>query len=398
MLALSLSWIGGYTDLAVLLASGAFVSHISGNTAQVGHWLGAGDFAKAGFFAAIVGMFTVGAALSGFLTESAKRRGWRSEYILPVGLEALLLAALAFTINASKTPTHGWELYLITGLGAMAMGLQNATITKVSGAVIRTTHVTGIFTDFGLEGVQYAFWWIDQIAKRRWDRAGRLLKVSGRHPAFLRLVLLASIALSFGLGAAAGTMAYEAYSSVVMLPPVCFLLGLVYLDWHRPIADIRELDPLRDPELGVQGIISELLPPEVGFYRASCLRARIQHRAPDFQLWIDRVPLRVRVLVLAVSPQMHFDANAVMDLQNASRRLEKANKKLVLSGVTPAQYRAIDALGGIRTMDPASICPDMEFAIARAMAVLQEVSPSVAERLEQAADAEGVLASPDLPS
>ncbi len=35
------------------------------------------------------------------------------------------------------------------------MGLQNATITKISGAVIRTTHLTGVTTDLGIETVQY---------------------------------------------------------------------------------------------------------------------------------------------------------------------------------------------------------------------------------------------------
>src|SRR5438552_3373901 len=42
------------------------------------------------------------------------------------------------------------------------MGLKNATITKISGAVVRTTHLTGVVTDFGLEGVQYLW--------RAWDK------------------------------------------------------------------------------------------------------------------------------------------------------------------------------------------------------------------------------------
>ncbi|MFX4396989.1 YoaK family protein, partial [Acinetobacter baumannii] len=38
------------------------------------------------------------------------------------------------------------------------MGLQNAIITKVSQARIRTTHVTGITTDIGIELGKLAYW------------------------------------------------------------------------------------------------------------------------------------------------------------------------------------------------------------------------------------------------
>lgn len=33
---------------------------------------------------------------------------------------------------------------------AMALGIQNAMTTKLSGAVIRTTHLTGLTTDLGI--------------------------------------------------------------------------------------------------------------------------------------------------------------------------------------------------------------------------------------------------------
>lgn len=73
--------------------------------------------------------------------------------------------------------------------------------------------------------------------------------------------------------------------------------------------------------------------------------------------------------------------NAVMDLEAAVRRLHAKKKKLVLSGITPHQFKALDALGVARMMDVSNICPDLEFAIARAMAVLQEMSPRSARRL-----------------
>ncbi|WP_269431141.1 YoaK family protein [Luteipulveratus halotolerans] len=40
---------------------------------------------------------------------------------------------------------------LFIGVLCFTMGLQNAIITKLSGAQIRTTHVTGMVTDIGIE-------------------------------------------------------------------------------------------------------------------------------------------------------------------------------------------------------------------------------------------------------
>jgi len=163
------------------------------------------------------------------------------------------------------------------------------------------------------------------------------------------------------------------------------LLFLVLLDWRRPIADIRELDLLNDPELHLQGVISSLLPPEVVLYRAVCRRGDTRHRAPNFQLWIDRVPAHCRILVLALSPLTQFDGNAVLDLQAAINRLHAAKQKLILSGITTRQFRALDALGVARMMDVNNLCPDLEFAIARAMAVLQDMKPSASRWRQPAA-------------
>ena len=38
------------------------------------------------------------------------------------------------------------------------MGLQNALVTRVSGAVVRTTHMTGVLTDIGIELVRMRAW------------------------------------------------------------------------------------------------------------------------------------------------------------------------------------------------------------------------------------------------
>jgi hypothetical protein len=198
----------------------------------------------------------------------------------------------------------------------------------------------------------------------------------------LRLLLLLSIAGSFAFGTVVGTVIFSHWAHLALLAPIAFLMWIVFVDLRTPIADVRELDLLNDPELRLQGIISKLLPAEVTLYRAACVGGRSAHRAPNFQLWLDRVPERCRVVVLAVSPLTRFDDNAVLDLQAAVERLHHDHKKLILSGITTRQFKALDALGVARMMDINNLCPDLEFAIARAMGVLEEMRPRSARRSE----------------
>src|SRR6267142_6078030 len=308
-LAISLSWIGGYTNIIMFLALGTLVSNVTGTATYFAHSIAVSNFHRAAFFGFLLFTFTAGAALSASMTESARRRGWRSKYMLPISLEALLLSLLSIHLKYRVTIPSGLMLYEAAGLASLAMGLQNATITRISGAVVRTTHLTGIFTDLGLEGVQYLFWWGDNLAKMKRERAGRLLKISRRHPSALRLLLLLSIAGSFGFGVVAGTLVYTHWAPFSLLVPMYFLLWIVYQDWRKPIADIHELDLLHDRELHLQGIISQLIPDGVVLYRASCRRGDATHRAPDLQLWLDRVGRDApgaRVIVLAISPRTRF--------------------------------------------------------------------------------------------
>jgi uncharacterized membrane protein YoaK (UPF0700 family) len=39
-----------------------------------------------------------------------------------------------------------------------AMGMQNAMVTKISQSIVRTTHLTGLFTDLGIELSQLFFY------------------------------------------------------------------------------------------------------------------------------------------------------------------------------------------------------------------------------------------------
>jgi uncharacterized membrane protein YoaK (UPF0700 family)/anti-anti-sigma regulatory factor len=375
-LAISLSWIGGYTNIITFLSCGRLVSHVTGTVTMFGHSAAQHASADTLYFAFLLGLFGLGAALSAVMTEMAKRRGKRSKYVIPMAAQAVCLLIVAIGLHAHPrvAANQTATIYWMTGLASLAMGLQNATITKISGAVVRTTHLSGILTDLGLESVQFFLWYRDQTRGRQWARTGRVLKISQRHPSFLRLLLLASIFGSFLFGVIGATYIYGRWPTYALLPPVAFLTWIILLDWFKPIADVRELDLLSDPELKIEGIVKNLLPPELSLYRLFCRDGRSEHRAPNFQLWADRLPAQCRVLILAVSPLTRFDSNAVLDLEAAVHKLHARDMKVILSGITPTQYRSLDAQGVKNIMNLENLCPDLELAIARGINLVRELT------------------------
>jgi len=377
-LAISLSWVGGFTNVVALMACHSMVSHMTGTTTWFGQALVIGDWPAAGLVGFVVAAFLTGAALSSLMTESARRQGRASKYVLPLVVEAFLLMVFAVGVEClhfGALRESRSVLWWMVGAASMAMGLQNATVTRISGSEVRTTHLTGVVTDLGLEGVQYLLWWRDRVRSRHWSRNGRMFRVSQRHPSLLRLALLASIFGSFVLGVMIGTLLYLRWPSLAMILPVLFLLFIVWKDYRTPIADTRELDPLGDPELKAYGIVHSLLPKGLGIFR---IGPHLQHHAarpPDFAAWVDRLPERWRVLILAITPLVRLNTNALMDLDAAHERLRRKGRRLILCGVTPTQYRALEAAGMLDKLGAENVLPDLEFAVAQGIEMLGTQAP-----------------------
>ncbi|HEY2589563.1 MAG TPA: DUF1275 family protein [Tepidisphaeraceae bacterium] len=382
-LAISLSWVGGYTNVVLFAFGGEFVSNMTGNVTALAKSTAEGSRPGVLLFGLPWASFLFGAMASAVLTETARRRGSASKYVLPLAIEAVLLTGVMLAIRASYPLGHA---SLMPGLAigcvaAMAMGLQNATITRISGAVVRTTHLTGVTTDLGLEGIQYLLWFRDRTLGRGWPRTTRMIRVSHRHPEFQRVCLLATIFGSFLFGAVAGMTIFLHAPTYALAAPVGFLLWMIYIDWRTPIADMREIDLFGDHELKFHGIVKSLLPEELGIWRVFCKHNGKPHKAPDFEHWVEIMPRHWRVIVLSLSPLTRLDGNAVMNLAAAARKLQSDGRQLVLAGVTPPHYRAIEHSEVGRLIEPENLCPDLEFAIARGIELVRasrELSPTAA--------------------
>jgi hypothetical protein len=86
--------------------------------------------------------------------------------------------------------------------------------------VVRTTHLTGITTDIGIESVRVLFWIGDRLV-------GRKVTVV---PDLKRIRLHVSIFLSFLSGATVGPALYLRFGAVAMLLPVGLLVVLAWFD------------------------------------------------------------------------------------------------------------------------------------------------------------------------
>lgn len=374
-LAISLGWIAGYVNVVSLLACGTMTSHVTGNMTIALLRNVEGQRELAGYAAFTVAAFLAGAVLSAVLTEHARRAGWRSKYVVPILVEAVLLLFVAAKLRRTGVShvDHDQEWWSLVGLAGMAMGLQNATITRISGSIIRTTHLTGVVTDLGIESVQFWNWWRDRRRTSSNLRGGRLLRLARRQPSLLRLLLLVSITASFVLGAGAGAWLFHLDPSLCLVAPVAFLGWIVWVDWRSPIADVRELDEFDDPVLPGGGSLRELLPPEVAAFRLHASRRDGHHRAPDFAYWAERLPPEKRILLLAFSPTTRIDENSALSLRDGVEAIRASGRHLVLGGVTPVQYMALERYGVLRTIGHDDVHPDLEFAAARALTLVHDL-------------------------
>lgn len=373
-LAISLSWIAGYANVVVLIHSGMMISHVTGNLTHFGQLLVDQKWALAGLTFSMPLCFLLGAMLSGLCVQVATRMHRRSIYIVPMAIQAGLLAILSIVIavqNAGATPkgsdAAAVAFYLTISLGSVAMGMQNATITSISGATVRTTHLTGVLTDIGTEFVAFVLWLRDKTRRRGIERWKRVLRGIVRQPDAHKLALLVSIFGSFGFGVCVGTIVHDYFPRVGLVPPVLFLLWIIFVDWREPIADVKVVDHVSDPELRSLGVEPSVLPRGVGIYRVAPSLAGQTHQAPDFSAWADELPRDTRVCILSIAHGVHLDDDACQSLRVAADSLREADRELLLAGIAAEDFEVLDRNGITDAIPQQNLCTDLEFAIARAL-------------------------------
>jgi len=147
-LAFVMAFVAGAINAVGFVAVAIYTSHMTGMTASVSDHIAVGEWRLIIPPGTAIVSFILGAASTAILFNWMRRRETAGRFAVVLVLESLLI--LLFGLLADSLDAVGAEI-LIVGILGYVMGLQNALITKVSGARIRTTHVTGMVTDIGIE-------------------------------------------------------------------------------------------------------------------------------------------------------------------------------------------------------------------------------------------------------
>jgi len=210
-----LAFVAGATNAGGFLAVRQYTSHMSGIVSAMADNLALGN---AGLLLDGIGAlvsFLAGAACSAVLINWGRRERLQSEYALPLMVEAGLL--VCFGLLGSNLEHHEWLFVPATVMVlCFIMGLQNAMVTKVSKAEIRTTHVTGMVTDIGIELGKLCYW---NLARAN---ATKPLVLANRQ----KLRVLATLVSLFFLGGVAGAVAFKHMGFSATLPLATVLLAL----------------------------------------------------------------------------------------------------------------------------------------------------------------------------
>lgn len=169
--------------------------------------------------------FTGGAAFTAIMVNWSRQHWLRSEYALPLLVEAVLLLLFGLmggTLNR-QTP---FAVPLTLLVLAFIMGLQNALVSKISSSQIRTTHMTGVITDLGIELGKLLYWNRTGLPLESRVRANRI-----------KMRLLGTLLGMFVTGGLVGALGFKYVGFVWVVPLALGLLALsmppLFADWRR---------------------------------------------------------------------------------------------------------------------------------------------------------------------
>ena len=228
-----LAFVAGAINAGGYLAVDRYTSHMSGIISAIGDDLALGNLMPVIVGVVLLCSFIGGATTTALLVNWGRRRKIRSQYALPLLLEAFVL--LLFGLLGSYLSTYiQLTIPAIVFLLCFVMGLQNAIMTKMSNAEIRTTHMTGVATDIGIEIGRMLYWNKSEVANKYHFVQFNNLKLK------LHLLILGM----FMTGALIGAIAFKRAGFISVLPISITLtiisLSQIYRDLKRVVLKTRK--------------------------------------------------------------------------------------------------------------------------------------------------------------
>lgn len=227
-LAFLLPAVAGAINASGFFAVGTYTSHMTGMVSHVGDDLAQRNFWLVTRSLLFVGSFVFGAAIATALVIYSQRRG-HAAYWRALLVECALVMVFATVSVGAEQGAHINSLQM-TSLLCCAMGLQNALVTRISSARIRTTHLTGVTTDIGIEITRMLDYWLtDTKGMRLLDRL-LVFPSLYRDPRLKRLRIHLAVWFSFLIGGTTGPVLYLMFGHLAMLLPAAVLAVLAAFD------------------------------------------------------------------------------------------------------------------------------------------------------------------------
>ncbi|WP_293788830.1 YoaK family protein [uncultured Pedobacter sp.] len=212
-LASILSTVAGIVNISGVLSVHTLTTNLTGHFAFFAEQLLLNHYSTAFTFLCYILFFLSGAFVSGVIIEYASKYKSHKSYIIPISLEIAIIFSIS--IGSIIFPASGNSNQAIIASALLfAMGLQNALVTKVSQSVVRTTHLTGLFTDLGIALSQLLFYKENGVRKAL------------HKSIFLKIMIIGG----FFLGGMLGGFGYWHFQLKILLLPVLLLLGALWYD------------------------------------------------------------------------------------------------------------------------------------------------------------------------
>jgi uncharacterized membrane protein YoaK (UPF0700 family) len=203
----------GFVNAAGFLAFAVLTTNVTGHAALFAERIALEDWRTARIVALWMFSFLAGAFFSSLIVSQVGRNQ-RFSYVLPILIEIAILLMVA--LLGYKYDNGLIKKEIFAGSLLFSMGMQNALVSMISGSVVRTTHLTGTFTDLGIE--------LAQLFQKNKD--SRPVLLSG-------IKLRSAIIFFFLVGAVGGAYLFKRLHFYSFFVPVVLLFITLMYDVFR---------------------------------------------------------------------------------------------------------------------------------------------------------------------
>ena len=148
-----LSFVAGIVNVTGFLAFKQLATNVTGHFALFINDVAEFKVWKGTIYFLYIFSFLFGSFSSSFLIETFRENRKLNVFVIPILIESFIFISIAVVSDIFDITYPN----LIICLLLFSMGMQNSFVTKISNAIVRTTHLTGLFTDLGIELSQLFF-------------------------------------------------------------------------------------------------------------------------------------------------------------------------------------------------------------------------------------------------